>query len=458
MNTLYLEPTDVLFFRDGRPMSGSLSGHGNAFPLPTVTNAALHAALHRAEIHGVHSHRRGRSGEYTETRDRKFGSLVSAGPFPVLKDNSWLFPRPLDAGEIDSTETTFFPLKQSPKEEPLDWKGTSSLPNPLTYAVANTKKPSKDTPASWWNSDAWACYLGSTEGKPAYYNDSTFTDSESTFGIGIDPISGTQDGERFYSAQYLRLKPGCRLGLFAEAQDKIDNSCDNKRDLIQSIFPNSGAKTPVIVGGQQRACTVQRESSDPIPLPIGQTTGFIESNGKYLVKWILLTPAIFPEIKPGISKRGTERKPHPGGWLPTWICPKSGEVLLQTVGKDERKKRRKLNACGKGYESKPDIDATLVAAIVGKPHNVTGYALPHEAAERISGAAKPTHLAVPAGSVYYFECNSEDAAKALAAALNWHGNGDASTIRNRRSTLFGEKGFGLGVCGTWDYHKGNLPT
>ena len=42
------------------------------------------------------------------------------------------------------------------------------------------------------------------------------------------------------------------------------------------------------------------------------------------------------------------------------------------------------------------------------------------------------------------------AAIALAAALNWHGGDTAgTTIRNRRSTLLGEKGFGLGVCGTW---------
>ena len=55
MNTLLLQPTDVLFFRDGRPMSGSLAGHGAAWPLPTVTDAALHGALHRALLSG-HGH------------------------------------------------------------------------------------------------------------------------------------------------------------------------------------------------------------------------------------------------------------------------------------------------------------------------------------------------------------------------------------------------------------------
>jgi hypothetical protein len=53
--------------------------------------------------------------------------------------------------------------------------------------------------------------------------------------------------------------------------------------------------------------------------------------------------------------------------------------------------------------------------------------------------------------VYYFACDSAADARNLASALNWHGNSDGSIIKNRRSTLLGEKGFGLGVCGTWQF-------
>jgi nucleoside-diphosphate-sugar epimerase len=88
---------------------------------------------------------------------------------------------------------------------------------------------------------------------------------------------------------------------------------------------------------------------------------------------------------------------------------------------------------------------------------VTGYALPNSAdPDRQVGGAKSTHLAVPAGAVYYFRAASEADAKSLAAALNWHGsNTNPTTIRNRRSTLMGEKGFGLGVCTNWDFHSAN---
>lgn len=487
MNTLLLHPSDVLFFRDGRPMGGSLSGHGAAWPLPTVTNAALHAALWRAlvddailndkgepiKVHG-HDHHRPKGGVVTDVR--KFGSLVTAGPFPVLKSGEWLFPRPLDTGVTEKTEgqpeLSSTAVTTQPLEKGFDHAG-SSLPAPLKYAAASNLPPTKATPHAWWTRGAWEAYLkgeamtaeastGGAKDSGHFHNDSAFSDAESTFGIGIDSDTQTQDGERFYSAHYLRLKPDCRLGVFAEAQDKIKNECTNKRDLIGAIFPNSGSRTPIIVGGQQRACTVERECGQPVCLPQGKAGDFtVGSNGKHLVKWVLLTPAIFPGITAGTSKRGTERKAHPGGWLPTWVCPDTGKVLLQTIDEVERKRRRSLNAAGKGYDSNPNIQATLVAAIVGKAVTVTGYALPHEAAERQQGGAKPTLLAVPAGSVYYFECESAEAAAALASVLNWHGAhaeaGSQETIRNRRSTLMGEKGFGLGVCGTWQFHSGRIP-
>ncbi len=71
-----------------------------------------------------------------------------------------------------------------------------------------------------------------------------------------------------------------------------------------------------------------------------------------------------------------------------------------------------------------------------------------------AGGAKFTRLAVPAGAAYYFEADSETDATNLASALNWHGVTPGTTIRNRRSMLVGEKGFRLGVCGTWGFHPG----
>jgi len=89
-----------------------------------------------------------------EDRDCKFGSLQTAGPFPVQVTGglqTWFFPRPADAQKSSSNEQTLFPVHQKPEE--FSW--INSLPSPLRYAVGNRLPPSKDSVESWWNEDAW---------------------------------------------------------------------------------------------------------------------------------------------------------------------------------------------------------------------------------------------------------------------------------------------------------------
>jgi len=436
MNTLHLHPTDTLFFRDGRPMSGSLSGHGAAWPLPSVLNAALHAALHRAALADVHEHKRGRSSDRASNaeRDRKFGSLTTAGPFPVDAMNHWFFPCPADAQNSNSTAVTFYPAMIP---------GPSSLTKPLSLSVANSEAPSKDKPAPWWSQEAWRAYLNASPppNEEHFKTDTHFTDTEHSIGVQISPETGSVEEGKIYSAHSLRLREGWSLGALAEALDKKNGEPSDKRDLIELLFPNSGQRTPVIVGGQQRLCTVVRHQTLPLPLPIATVISGTR------VKWVLLTPAIFPAINE-----------HPGGWLPSWIHQTSGQVMLK-AGDTSRGEREGREAWRKRVAVMPHIPAKLVAAIIGKPIPVTGYALPNSAdPDRTEGGAKSTHLAVPAGAVYYFEAESEAAAQALAAALNWHGRDTSpTTIKNRRSTLMGEKGFGLGVCGPWQFRNGKLP-
>lgn len=445
MNIILLRPNDVLFFRDGRPMSGSLSGHGAAWPLPTVTNLALHAALHRAGLKGVHKHVPGRSSEERDFSDqnrekngRTFGSLLTAGPFPVNPDGEWFFPRPLDAEVAGTAQPSFLPLKGDFTER------KSSLPAPLKLPVANTEAASKVRPEAWLNATAYQGYLTGHSGtSQCFENDDSFSDTEFSYGIGIDPATGTQDGERFFSASFLRLREDWRLGCLAMAEDKHYRDKTGDNDLIRSLFLNHGTETPVVVGGQQRVCSVTRHTGGVLPLPVGQNDGY-DAGGEFLVKWTLLTPAIFPEI-------GN----HKGGWLPSWVDSTTGNVLLKS-GEIKRKDNELRAVWRSRVKEKKAIAANLIAAMVGKPIPVTGYALPNGSG-REKGGAKSSHMAVPAGSVYYFSCTKKEDATALANALNWHGSGDFTSIHNRRSTIMGEKGFGLGVCSPWKYHNGMRP-
>jgi CRISPR-associated protein Cmr3 len=483
MNTILLQPTDVLFFRDGRPMEGSLAGHGAAWPLPNVTDAAFHAALHRSGLNG-HAHDQRRHAERNGKDNRQFGSLVTAGPFPVrvadekgqpFPQPQWFFPRPADAQLKGRVTVTLRPVRSLTQAHDDPWLA-SSLPDPLEYAVANTQPPSKDTGGEpWLSAPAYEAYLQdqSAPSDPSahFLTDSAFSGTEHAVGIGIDPATGTTgQGEasgKIYSARYLRLRDNWRLGVFAKTAEK--NGDPERHDLIPDLLTEQGQ---LLVGGQRRLCTATLEKAAPLPLPRGQTCGFAQHNGKYLVKWILLSPAIWPEI-PAQSQDGRAMTPHPGGWLPNWVRQEDGQVMLRT---GQRQRRNYDGKHRRGFaDGSQEIAACLVAAIVPKPIPVTGWALAIQ--EKSSGmsnlqseiraaGAKSTHLAVPAGAVYYFEADTSEAAVALAAALNWHGAvvnasdrsdrsdpSNPTAIKNRRSTLLGEKGFGLGICGTWQFYE-----
>ena len=461
MNALLLNPVDVLFFRDGRPMTGSLAGHSAAWPLPDVTNHALHAALHRAGLNGVHLHRRGKSGTYSDERSRRFGSLLTSGPFPVDAKGRWFFPRPKDAQLHQSWETTLFPIIPDASRE-AGWGNWGSLPKTLKYAVGSALPPSKEAGGEPWISlEAFNAYLRRdqssfhTDSSAHFLADDCIADKEAHMGIGIDPetqTTGAGEAEgRIYSAHYLRLRDGFRLGMLAKAEDKDFNHPTHGNDLVKALI--NGHPAHIVVGGQQRICTAELKEPNPLPLPQGlsSTADFATlPKGKFAVKWVLLSPAVWPKIS-ATKKDGSPQNAHPGGWLPNWIHPETGQVLL-TSGVGVKKAARKGGSPGQ------TIAARLVAAVVPKPLVVTGWALPNPAnlsdpQQSPQGGAKSTHLAVAAGAVYYFEADSADQAVALANALNWHGTTAGSEIKNRRSTLLGEKGYGLGVCGTWKHFE-----
>lgn len=477
MNQLLLTPSDVLFFRDGRPMGGSSAGHGAAWPLPTVTNAALHASLWRSGLADQARRHSRKRGDARTNGNERFGSLTTAGPFPVHneKDSStWFFPRPLDADysplPLGSSQPHQFRLLAQPAV-PLPGSASSS---PLPLSVAALVPPTKVESAPWWSEGAWNSYLGSSprgDGTQQKVNaqlvtrsDADFSDAEAMIGIGIDPSSGAQDGERFYAAHYLRLRDGWGLGMFAETNEKFDDpeKRGQREDLIQRLL---ASPEHILVGGQQRLCTATAEplsANHRLPLPLGQHSNFTtfrlpsspNESPQHLVKWVLLTPAIFPKINAGgTTKAGQPIVPHSGGWLPTWIKDdNSHQVLLRAslaprIPSDESRDHYRARV-----QQQPFIGGRLVAALVGKSIPVIGWSLgtpDNVESETRTGGAKPTHFAVPAGSVYYFACDNAEAAHELATVLNWHGETSGSAICNRRSTLLGEKGFGLGVCGTW---------
>jgi len=421
MQLYAITPNDLLFFRDGRPMEtgeGS-GGHGARWPFPTIFFDALHAALHRAfpENGGtatqpweVRHRARGRNGRTGELR---FGGLHTVGPYPRNQNGEWLFPAPLDArpgsgGLVHASS----PLVAD--------RRLSNLPPPLSASVANRQAPTKEPVPAWWTAAAIERYLADDQvNADGLSKASDLWSTEWTTGIGTNPAMDAQDQVRIYSASYLRLKPSTSLGCAGTLPG------NEMSEVLAKLFPTDGH---IVCGGQQRVCAVALEKgllSEVLPRPVPVAGP--------RVKWLLLSPAIFPKSPD-----------HIGGWLPSWVDAVDGCVWLPRE-KPPRIAGESRHQWRKRWNQPTRLDVRLVAACVGKPEVVTGWSDFLRATDGTHGSGKSTRLAVPAGSAYYFEGPD---APLLARLLTWDGNGPDTP--QSRSGALGEKGLGHGITAPWN--------
>ncbi|NLF94908.1 MAG: hypothetical protein GX564_13555 [Oligosphaeraceae bacterium] len=427
--SLQLIPRDLLFLRDARPMAAADAGQGGNWPRPDqLWNAVCHT-MHRTwpeqqDWEGL-KHRK-TDLERTRNPDSsdRFGALQSIGPFP-FKAGKPFFPCPLDLGTApDSGQDTSLL-----KAMTLLAGEFTNLPQPLKYAFS-APALSKEALPAWLSQDEYQKYLEGTATITVQKNE--LYDLERNIGIAIDPETGTARDKEFYQAEYLRLRHDVSLACQLDCQITPKTSPGQDRtkvDVLDKLQLQNGLA--LILGGQQGV--VYSQSCNwhlpAIPKP---------DEDFRLLRWTLLSPAVFPHI---VAAENNGHQEHPGGWLPTWINPQDGRVLLPATGPDSaRRPGEDRRLWRQRRQELPAIQARLIAARVGKPQYFSGW-------DSFQGP-KPTLAAVPAGSVYLFQCDSQQNASLLWDALSWQGQHDKI---NRRSTVFGEKGFGLGVCSVGHY-------
>ncbi len=413
-------PTDTLFCRDQRPLSaGSGYGHGANWPLPTILHSAVRTALlsevtERGHLAPEKSalptskqegyHRKGKP--HGNFGSELFNWLNIHGPFPAKGDEVY-FPRPLDLvpSKKDEKTTVAKLLHVVPHQ------GESNLPAPLTHVVANCETPSKESLENWISAKTFQQYL---EGKDGFEIEKLHLwDTEHRIGVALSDETETALDGKLYAAEHLRLRADISLRFSCSQPPTHKNGNADENGITPENLKNSILQ----LGGEQRFGAVQAGSE--LVLPQIEITGTC-------VKWVLLTPAIFIN-----------------GWLPGWIV--DGKVMLKTVDKSQRftfrRNRREIN--GSHNAGQDSIKASLIAACIGKPQIIGGWDLLGQSSTGVppvsSGSPKATQLAVPSGSVYYFQADSETDATKLAEVLQGR----------CRSDFYGEKGLGLGVCGVW---------
>lgn len=426
-----LEPLDLLFFRDARPMAaGQGTGHGCRLPLPGTLHEALRTALlqHWGDRPAAHAHSRNNFTKRATTTPVQvahsaFQSLRLCGPFlyggrdrrAEETDAEWTevpaphkqktlrLPVPLDVVVAERQRIETLQLRLDPNAAPLAMLPVSPV------------APSKDTPAGFWTPDQFAAYLrGDSAADFRPLSAQSLYEPEHRVGVEIDDSTFTAREGQLYAATYLRPARHTRFWFSAEIADRRRAE---EIDLLAKL-------DLLLLGGERRLARLERDNHVPgldattLPAPDYQALNCPR------LKWTLLTPALFTAgWRPGWVEQQTERGPL--------------EVKLRRLDRNERATRRKARRNGEPFDLAADsaapIRAHLVSVCLGRAQPVTGWDL-------VNQTAKPAQLAVPAGSVFYFECDTPQDAAALAEALH---------LRPRSDAL-GEKGYGLGACGLWE--------
>ncbi len=363
MSDIFIRPSDVLIFRDGRPFSAGDDHRATGIfpPSPVAFYGALRSAAYAANGHALHaSGLDGVSGELLREMGtpKTLGemaithfSLAHATPGKTLEP---LYPLPADLLRLKSSDgaekTT---TNRTPK--PPDWVRVKpdpfdrAAPQPLANWPLDTLRFlwNRNDERDWYagatpflTADGFASYLkgGVT---PALFGPPDASDSKAVYSseprTSLEITNGTRTAEdgKLFEVDFTR--PANDIG-FA---------------LRLAHASSLGGARCIRLGGESRLATIESCTLPDLPHDVREhiVRGIKAENRCILV---LTTPAVFKH-----------------GWRPDFIRPDgTGE----------------LGGC----------TLTLVGAALGRPLTIGGWDI-------VRNRPRPARKAVPAGSVYFFE-------------------------------------------------------
>lgn len=429
MNPVLIEPTDLLFFRDAVPMSaGQGKGAGCRLPFPSTLHEAFRASLLRANGETVtekmeagrprHAPKRGNwhdqewpAEDQRKIATREYRSLRTIGPLPWQQGTGLLLPVPLDvamAGEDSVARLQLWRDPNIPAQRSLE-RASDFQPPCLPLAVT---PPDKHAQLSgWWTVAQMQAYLAGTSHRGSEFLRPLPTEElwapEHRIGVEINPGSFAAREGQLFAGTYLRACHNTRFVAWAAVADPAQAS--NTEAVARRRECEELARLDwLLLGGEFRLTRLWRRQPDgkEITDPLGALRtppSPLPDEGPCLLKWILVTPAIFAH-----------------GNMPGWCWnDHDGQAPgMVRLGASKRKA---------GQEALPGR-ARFISWCIGKPSTVSGW-------DMVEHRAKPTMLAVPEGGVFYFLCEDRATAAVLARKLHWQ----------PRSDYYGEKGCGYGL-------------
>src|SRR3990167_1901978 len=314
---IFIEPNDVLMFRDGKPFSGGDDHYARgAFPPPPSTfYGAIRSKILSEKYPQYESFKDGNVPEDVKNEigtPSEHGSLTLNNFLLARRIHGAIqpiFPVPRDIVKIKGIEEKkLFLLKP---DESLNNKINCNFPfASLTPLWLKTESPIEEV-NGFLSLQAMSTYLGGNVPNEIVKSEVLYQKDER---VGIKKHRTTKAAEAgaLYSVEYFRFKEDVGFAVELAGVEK---------------FPPEGL---LRLGGDQRSA-FYRESLFSLP-DVEMVKNKIKNTGQFKV--VFLTPAIFDK-----------------GWMPDWIDRKSG---IGTVN---------------------NITLKLISAALGKPVHIGGFDL-----------------------------------------------------------------------------------
>jgi CRISPR-associated protein Cmr3 len=346
MTTLFIEPCDVLYFRDDLPFGAALTQVGRCQfpPRPSVMAGALRSKVLASHLDDLSAFASGH--DVPEVVAREIGYVEN----DVLRPGSFQV-RALHLGYRDPAghQTSYFRAGRdlvAPGKGVAGHSGLAVLRPATTNPIPGVSSlgrlapvgvvPGMEPVSGWIEAVTYGRYLAGEAPDRSVTPEAEFVAWDYRTGIGLDAGSRTVDQGRLFSSQGALLKSG--WGFVVEVE-----GC--------SLLPQEGL---LRLGGDGRMARLAAWTGDePDWSPIRRA---ISASGRF--RWVLQTPGIFAR-----------------GWLPRGM--------------------REDGEHGWVYELE-GFRARMVSVAIGAPELAGGWDLARR-------RPKPFRRMAPAGSVYWFE-------------------------------------------------------
>lgn len=393
---IFIEPSDVLLFRDGRPFSAGEGHRARSLfpPTPNTVQGVIRSKVLADRCGRYEQYKQGCNncpeqngctipdeiGRPQQNGQGNYGAMNLRGVLIAKHHKSQLtpyFPIPSDVVQVKDKDNP----QASPKLaylRPLQQQllGQNDLSHTLLPLWASETKPVEAVNGYWTQEQIHQYLLG--EQPKQFIASSQLYEKESRFGIEIDNSIQTVKEGLLYQTEFVRCLEN--IGLYVEI--------DGIRQLSSEPDPEQGL---IAIGGENRAASYKKlldmerdQFKEQLRDRLKQSTGF---------KLVLATPTLFSK-----------------GWLPEWINQ-------QTLEGEHN-----------------GIKVKLIAAALGRYQMIGGWDVAYN-------RPKPSRRAVAAGSVYYF--TTESSPKQTVETFHWQNLAD--------DPKEAQIGFGLSLVGCWNY-------